>query len=103
MDRRQFCRTTLAASVAAAIPALQGCERDAPVATSADTSMRAISLDGAELELEKAAIRELGESLNGPVILSGASSDGDRRRHLSPVGLDADCLRKQGQIGKYAT
>jgi FAD/FMN-containing dehydrogenase len=71
MDRRQFCRTTLAASVAAAIPALQGCERDAPVATSADTSIRAISLDGAELELEKAAIRELGESLNGPVILSG--------------------------------
>jgi FAD/FMN-containing dehydrogenase len=71
MDRRQFCRTTLAASVAAAIPALQGCERDAPVATSADTSIRAISLDGAELELEKAAIRELGETLNGPVILSG--------------------------------
>ena len=71
MDRRQFCRTTLAASVAAAIPALHGCEKSAPVATSADTSMRAISLDGAELELEKAAIKELGESLQGPVILSG--------------------------------
>ncbi|HSG58642.1 MAG TPA: FAD-binding oxidoreductase [Woeseiaceae bacterium] len=71
MDRRQFCRTTLAASVAAAIPALYGCEKKPPLATEADTSIRGISLDGAELELEKAAVRELGESLGGPVILSG--------------------------------
>ena len=71
MDRRQFCRTTLAASIAAAIPVLPGCERKAPVATDADTSIRGISLDGRELELEKAAIRELGESMTGPVLLSG--------------------------------
>ncbi len=71
MHRRQFCRSALAASVAAAIPLLPGCDRKAPVATEANTSIRAISLDGAELELEKAAIRELGESLTGPVLLSG--------------------------------
>ena len=71
MDRRQFCRTTLAASVAAAIPFLPGCDKKAPVATGADTSIRGISLDGAELELEKAAIKELGESMSGPVLLSG--------------------------------
>jgi FAD binding domain/Berberine and berberine like len=71
MDRRQFCRTTLAASVAAAIPMLPGCGKKAPVATQADMSMRGISLTGKELELEKAAIRELGESMTGPVILSG--------------------------------
>ena len=71
MDRRQFCRTTLAASVAAAIPMLPGCSKQAPVATQADTSIRGISLAGNELELEKAAIRELGESMTGPVILSG--------------------------------
>ncbi len=70
MNRRQFCRTTLAASVAAAIPILPGCEKKAPVATEADTSIRAVSLDGAEIELEKAAIREFGASLTGPVILS---------------------------------
>ena len=34
-------------------------------------SIRGISLGGAEIELEKAAIRELGESMTGPVILSG--------------------------------
>ena len=71
MDRRQFCRTTLAASVAAAIPVLHGCEKSAPVATQADTSIRGISLTGSEVELEKAAIKELGEALSGPVMLSG--------------------------------
>jgi hypothetical protein len=71
MNRRNFCHTALAASVAAAIPLLPGCERKAPVATEADTSIRGVSLGGAELELEKAAIRELGESMTGPVILSG--------------------------------
>lgn len=71
MDRRRFCRTALAAGVAASIPSLYGCEKKVPVATEADTSIRGISLGGAELELEKAAIKELGESMAGPVILSG--------------------------------
>ncbi len=71
MDRRQFCRTTLAAGVAAAIPALYGCEKQPPAATQADTSIRGISLDGAEIELEKAAIKEFGESLQGQLMLSG--------------------------------
>jgi len=71
MDRRQFCRTAVAASVAAAIPMLPGCDRKVPVATEADTSIRGISLSGAEIELEKSAIRELGESMTGPVLLSG--------------------------------
>jgi len=71
MRRRQFCRTALAVGVAAAIPMLPGCDKKAPVATEANTSIRGISLGGAELELEKAAIKELGESMTGPVILSG--------------------------------
>jgi FAD/FMN-containing dehydrogenase len=71
MQRRQFCRTALAASVAAAIPLLPGCDKKAPVATEANTSIRGISLDGAELELEKAAVKELGKSMTGPVLLSG--------------------------------
>lgn len=72
MDRRKFCRTALAASVAASYPFLSACSRSAPpVATSANTSIRGISLDGAEIELEKAAIKELGEAMTGPVILSG--------------------------------
>lgn len=71
MNRRKFCKTAVAASVAAAYAGLYGCERGAPVATEAKTSIRAVSLTGTELELEKAAIRELGESMSGPVLLSG--------------------------------
>jgi len=71
MDRRKFCKTTLAAGTAAAYPLLAACEKKGTVATVANTSIRGISLDGAELELEKAAIKELGDAMTGPVMLSG--------------------------------
>ena len=97
MDRRSFCRTAVAASVAAAIPTLPGCSKKAPVATEAEASIRGISLSGAELELEKAAIRELGESMTGPVLLSG-HADYDSARtiwngmHDKRPALIARCL-----------
>ncbi len=69
MDRRQFCRSAVAAGVTASF--FTACNRQPPDATMADTSIPAISLDGAEIELDKAAIKELGESLSGPVMLSG--------------------------------
>jgi FAD/FMN-containing dehydrogenase len=64
MKRRDFCRSTLAASVAAAYPFMVN-------AALAGTNVAAISLDGAEIELEKAAIRELAEQLNGPLLMPG--------------------------------
>ena len=70
MNRRQFCRTTLASAFAAAYPLLAGCDRSAPI-TAADTSIAGISLSGAGIELEKAAINELADSLSGSVLLSG--------------------------------
>ena len=69
MDRRQFCRSAVAAGVAAAF--LPACGKETPVATRADTSIAAVSLDGAEIELSKAAVKELGDALSGPVMLSG--------------------------------
>jgi len=100
MDRRRFCRTAVAASVAAAIPMLPGCERKAPVATEADTSLAAVSLGGAELELERAAIRELGDSLTGPVILSGHPEYDAARKlwngmHDKHPALIARCLNSE--------
>ena len=72
MDRRKFCRTAVAASVAASYPLLSACGRnEPPVATAANTSIRGISLDGVEIELERAAIKELGGAMTGPVMLSG--------------------------------
>ena len=102
MDRRQFCRTAVAASVAAAIPTMYGCEKKVPVATDANTSIRGISLAGSEIELEKAAIKELGESMTGPVLLSG-HPDYDSARsiwngmHDKRPALIARCLDSDGR------
>ena len=71
MDRRKFVKATLAASVAASFPVLTACGKKTPVATEAEASIRAVSLDGAEVELSKAMLRELGEAMSGPVMLSG--------------------------------
>ncbi len=71
MNRRKFVRTSLAAGIAATFPVLTACGEKARVATEADTGIAAVSLDGAEMELPRAAIREFGEALSGPVLLSG--------------------------------
>ncbi|HZL92419.1 MAG TPA: FAD-binding oxidoreductase [Vicinamibacterales bacterium] len=68
MDRRLFCRSAVAVGVSAA---LSGCNRQPPEASQADTNIPAISLDGAAIELNRAAVTELGESLSGPVMLPG--------------------------------
>jgi FAD/FMN-containing dehydrogenase len=100
MNRRKFCRTAVAASVAAAIPMLPGCSRKAPDATQADTSIRGISLDGTEIELESAAVRELGESMTGPVILSGHPEYENARKvwngmHDRRPALIARCMNSE--------
>ena len=80
MDRRQFCRTAVAAGVATAYPLLTGCNRSTPTATNANTSIAAVSFSGNEIELERAAIKELGESLQGPVLLSNHPSYDSARK-----------------------
>jgi len=80
MDRRQFCQTTLATSFAAAYPFLAGCERSATVPAITDTNIAAVSLDGAAIELEKAAVNDLAGSLSGSLILSGHPEYDSARR-----------------------
>jgi FAD/FMN-containing dehydrogenase len=62
MDRRQFCRSAIAAGVATSTPWLSACRREPGIA--------AISLDGSDIELSAAAIRELDEALTGMVLLA---------------------------------
>lgn len=100
MDRRRFCKTTLAASIAASMPVLTACGEKAPVATGAEASIRAVSLDGAEIELSKAMIRELGEAVSGPVMLAGHPDyDGARKiwngMHDKRPALIARCLTSE--------
>ena len=67
MQRRTFCRTTLAAGVAAALP---GCDFGAPTDQSqVGSSIPAISNAGEELSLESSAIAELAGSLQGNLYL----------------------------------
>ena len=67
MDRRQFCRSALAAGLSGSIPWISGCEPRSP---NDGARLPAISLDGAEIELERAAINELESSLTGSILLS---------------------------------
>jgi hypothetical protein len=64
MKRREFFHSTLAASIAAAYPFMTN-------AALADTSVAAVSLDGNEIELEKAVIREFAQQLKGPLLMPG--------------------------------
>jgi len=76
MRRRQFCKNTIAASIAAAYPFLSACERSSPeaveqAAAPAETGMPAIGLDGGEIELQKATINEFRDALSGSLMLPG--------------------------------
>jgi len=68
MNRRDFCRSSAALGV---YLSATGCNRPAIDARSADTAIPAVSLDGTAIELAASAVRELGASVAGPVLLSG--------------------------------
>jgi hypothetical protein len=92
MDRRRFCHTAIAAGVAGSAPWLAGCRREAGIA--------AVSLDGAAIELEAAAVRELGESLTGTLMLAGHPEYDTARKiwngmHDKRPALIARCLNPQ--------
>jgi len=63
MDRRAFCRSAVAVGVAGSVPWLTACRRGGP-------AIPAVALDGSAIELEAAAVRALGESLTGPLMLA---------------------------------
>jgi FAD/FMN-containing dehydrogenase len=114
MKRREFCRTSLAASFAAAYPFLAGCGREAPVtpaamptATQAESGIAAVTLDGAEIELEKAAIRELGEASTGDILLAGQPGYDSARKvwngmHDKHPALIARCVN-EGDVQNAVT
>jgi len=97
MNRREFCNSTLAASLAAAYPVLTGCQRGPRVA---DTDIAAVSLDGAEIVLKKSAVNELAGSFSGPIILSGHPEYDSSRKiwngmHDKRPALIARCMSSE--------
>ncbi len=87
MHRRKFCKGALAVGVTAALP---GCDFD-PSATSrqAASTLNAITGADKEINIEKAAVSELAESLQGTLYL--------------PADAPYDTVRKvwNGMIDKY--
>jgi len=63
MKRRTFCKTTLAAAVAATLPGCGSRSRDV------GSTIPAVTGAGEEMSIESAAVSELAESLNGRLFL----------------------------------
>jgi len=94
MNRRQFCRHSLTAALAAAYPMAFA------QAASAPRSVPALKLSGETIEIEQAALKELGDALRGPVLLSGdAGYDAARKvwngMHDKHPALIARCANSQ--------
>ena len=64
MKRRDFCRTSLGAGVAAAYPFMIN-------AAFAQSNIAAVSLDGTAIELEPAAIKGLARRMEGTLLMQG--------------------------------
>lgn len=67
MQRRNFCKTTLAAAVTAALPGCDFSSSESPSPTG--SFIPAMSATGEEVSLESAAIKELAGSLQGNLYL----------------------------------
>lgn len=83
MNRRQFFNGTLAAA-ATAVPGQYALASLLQSLTTVSSSIAAVTGDGNEVELEKAAIKELQESLRGNLLLNGGASYDEARRVLNP-------------------
>ena len=68
MKRRDFCRTAVAAGIVMTLPA---CGRNGGPSNDLPQTIDAVSLDGNELSIERAAVTELADSLQGSLYLSG--------------------------------
>ena len=82
MDRRRFLQSSLAASIAAALPASQAMAA-LQALTQVTGDVRAVTGDRNEVSLEKAAVQELADSLRGNLLLPGNEGYDVARRVLN--------------------
>jgi FAD/FMN-containing dehydrogenase len=87
MNRRHFIKSSVAAAVAASLPASHALASLLHIPTKIETDISAITLQGAEVTLPKAAVQEFSDSLKGKLLLPGSASYDDARRLLNP-GFD---------------
>ena len=83
MNRRRFVQSSLAAAVAASLPASQSLAAILSGSMGVDADINAVTGDGAEITLKQAAVKELGDSLRGNLVLPGHEAYEEARRVLN--------------------
>ena len=83
MNRRRFVQSSLATAVAASLPASQGLAAILSGSGGVDADINAFTGDGGEVTLQRAAVKELGESLRGNLLLPGHEAYEEARRILN--------------------
>jgi FAD/FMN-containing dehydrogenase len=83
MDRRRFVQTSLAAAVGASLPLGRSFGAILSASKAVDADIDAVTGDGAQVTLQRAAVQELGESLRGDLLLPGHPSYESARRVLN--------------------
>ena len=83
MNRRKFLRSSVAAGVATSLPASSAMAQMFSSLTQVTADVRATTGAGAEISLSKASVKELGESLSGPLLLPGNDGYEAARRVLN--------------------
>ena len=71
MDRRRFLKRTLAAAAGTQLPWLAAQSAILSPSGAVDGDINAVTGDGNSITLSRTAVRELGESLRGDLLLPG--------------------------------
>ncbi len=85
MKRRLFLQSSVAAAVAASLPASQAIAAALATMTEVVGNVNAVTGNGAQVTLEQAAIQELSDSLRGRLLLPGAEGYDAARAVLNPT------------------
>ena len=83
MNRRRFCQGSLAAAVAASLSGGQAFGVVFQALTQITSNIDAVTGDGGDLVLEKAALQELSDSLRGNLLLTGSDAYDKARRVIN--------------------
>jgi FAD/FMN-containing dehydrogenase len=83
MNRRHFCRSSLAAAVAASLSSGHAFGSILQALTQVTSSINAVTGEGGDVVLEQAAVQELSDSLRGNLLLTGSEAYDQARRVLN--------------------
>jgi FAD/FMN-containing dehydrogenase len=84
MQRRQFLQSSIAAAVAASLPTSQALAAALAAMSEVTSDVNAVTGAGAQITLEKAAVKELSDALRGRLLLPGFDGYEAARRVLNP-------------------